>query len=94
MTRVRSQHAKSELEEIEDELRLGSESPHYALQSELGDLLFNTLLLVTVCERDGLGNSTLAGAAAFAHSKVKRRAPFVFGEGARPLTPEVSVSMS
>eukprot|EP00961_Rhodomonas_salina_P038041 511450-Rhodomonas_salina.1 len=40
------QHARSELEEIADELKLGSSSAHNALQSELGDMLFNTLLLI------------------------------------------------
>lgn len=82
------QHARSELEEIADELKLGSSSAHNALQSELGDMLFNTLLLIRVCQRDELGNSTLAGAAAFAAAKIRRRAPFVFGEAARPMTPQ------
>ncbi|EKX52158.1 hypothetical protein GUITHDRAFT_102059 [Guillardia theta CCMP2712] len=82
------EHAHSELREIHEELSLGSASQHFALQSELGDLLFNAFLLVKICERDGIGGSTLAGAAASASAKIRRRAPFVFGEGARPLTPE------
>uniref|UniRef100_A0A7S0ER17 NTP pyrophosphohydrolase MazG-like domain-containing protein n=1 Tax=Hanusia phi TaxID=3032 RepID=A0A7S0ER17_9CRYP len=82
------EHAHSELKEISEELSLGSASKHFALQSELGDLLFNAFLLVKICERDGIGGSTLAGAAASSCAKIRRRAPFVFGEGARPLTPE------
>ena len=55
---------------------------------QLGDLLFNTLLLIKLCERDGLGGATLEGAAASARAKLRRRAPFIFGEGVRPKTPE------
>ena len=84
-------HAASELEEIREELLLGPASDHNALQSELGDLLFNTMLLIKVCERDRLGATTLSAAARFASAKVRRRAPFVFTEDpglARPMTPE------
>mmetsp|Transcript_41869 Transcript_41869/g.99386 ORF Transcript_41869/g.99386 Transcript_41869/m.99386 type:complete len:279 (-) Transcript_41869:160-996(-) len=89
-------HAVSELEEIRDELLLGPASDHNALQSELGDLLFNTLLLIKVCERDQLGGTTLSAAARFATAKVRRRAPFVFADDpsmARPLTPEDASAM-
>jgi hypothetical protein len=46
------------------------------------------LLLIKLCERDGLGGATLEGAAASARAKLRRRAPFIFGEGVRPKTPE------
>lgn len=50
---MRVQHAHSELREIHEELSLGSASQHFALQSELGDLLFNAFLLVKVEEDEG-----------------------------------------
>ena len=70
-------HAQSELREIKEELRSIRPERH-GLVSELGDLLFNTILLVKVCERDNIGGVTLAGCAAFASAKIQRRAPFVF----------------
>ena len=73
-------YLSSEIEEIREELDLGSASPHHALLSELGDLLFCTFLLIRVCERDKLGGVSLAAAAAFASAKVRRRAPFVFSD--------------
>jgi hypothetical protein len=73
-------HAQGELREIKEELRSVRPERH-GLVSELGDLLFNTILLVKVCERDEIGGVTLAGCAAFAAAKVQRRAPFVFVEG-------------
>lgn len=73
-------HAQGELREIKEELRSLRPERH-GLVSELGDLLFNTILLVKVCERDEIGGVTLAGCAAFAAAKVQRRAPFVFVEG-------------
>lgn len=81
------EHAKGELDEIADEIALGDSAAHQALESELGDLLFNTLLLIKLCERDGLGSATLEGAAASASAKLRRRAPFIFGEGEHPQTP-------
>jgi NTP pyrophosphatase (non-canonical NTP hydrolase) len=80
-------HAKGELDEVADEIALGDAAEHQALESELGDLLFNTMLLIKLCERDGLGGATLEGAAASASAKLRRRAPFIFGEGQRPQTP-------
>jgi len=80
-------HAKDELDEIAEEIVLGDASGVRALESELGDLLFNTLLLINLCERDGLGGASLEGAAASASAKLRRRAPFLFGVGQRPQTP-------
>ena len=81
-------HAKGELDEIAEEIVLGDAAEQKALESELGDLLFNTLLLIKLCERDGLGGATLEGAAVSARKKLRRRAPFIFGEGTQPQTPE------
>jgi len=82
------EHAKGELDEIKEEIILGDAAEHMALESELGDLLFNTILLIKLCERDGLGGATLEGAAKSARAKLRRRAPFIFGEGEQPKTPE------
>ena len=60
------EHCKGELEEIAEEIVLGDAAKQQALESELGDLLFNTMLLIKLCERDGLGGATLEGAAASA----------------------------
>ena len=57
------------------------------VQDEVGDLIFDVIMLACVCERDfGLSGSrgvnsgfTLAGAAANASAKVKRRCPYSFG---------------
>ena len=56
------------------------------VKDELGDLLFDVLMLACVCERrfgDGgepsAAGVTVAGAAAHAAQKVKRRCPHVFG---------------
>jgi NTP pyrophosphatase (non-canonical NTP hydrolase) len=81
------EHCKGELEEIAEEIVLGDAAKQQALESELGDLLFNTMLLIKLCERDGLGGATLEGAAASATAKLRRRAPFIFGEGTHPQTP-------
>ena len=81
------QHCKGELDEIAEEIVLGDDAEQQALESELGDLLFNTILLIKLCERDGLGGASLEGAAASASSKLRRRAPFLFGEGKHPQTP-------
>lgn len=82
------EHAKGELDEVREEIILGDDAEHKALESELGDLLFNAILLIKLCERDGLGGATLEGAAQSAQAKLRRRAPFIFGEGERPKTPE------
>jgi NTP pyrophosphatase (non-canonical NTP hydrolase) len=71
-------YLSGEIDEIREELELGSSSPHHALTSELGDLLFCTFLLIRICERDKIGKVSLASAAAFASAKIRRRAPFVF----------------
>lgn len=82
------EHAKGELDEVREEIVLGDAAEHKALESELGDLLFNAILLIKLCERDGLGGATLEGAAQSAQAKLRRRAPFIFGEGEQPKTPE------
>ena len=60
------------------------------VQDEVGDLIFDVIMLACVCERDfdGVGGRfssgfTLAGAAANASAKVKRRCPYTFGPRAR-----------
>lgn len=63
------------------------------VQDELGDLMFDVLMLGCMCERrlgvgrDGLAPGTrvsIAGAAAAAAAKVKRRCPYSFGRLSRP----------
>ena len=56
------------------------------VKDELGDLLFDVLMLACVCERrfgagdgDAGAGVTVAGAASHAAQKVKRRCPHVFG---------------
>ena len=73
-------YLSGEIDEIREELELGSTSTHHALTSELGDLLFCTFLLIRICERDKIGGVSLAAAAAFASAKIRRRAPFVFSD--------------
>jgi len=51
------------------------------LEDEVGDMLFDLVLLARLCERDDLGAS-LAGAAAAASTKVRRRCPYLFDPGA------------
>ena len=60
------------------------------VQDEVGDLIFDVIMLACVCERDFGGckgrfssGFTLAGAAANASAKVKRRCPYSFGPRAR-----------
>jgi NTP pyrophosphatase (non-canonical NTP hydrolase)/2-phospho-L-lactate guanylyltransferase (CobY/MobA/RfbA family) len=47
------------------------------LQSEIGDLLFDSFLLASLCERQGLGAS-LSSSASAAAEKIRRRCPYVF----------------
>ena len=76
----------------DDDARDDSYDPSFAeatarVQDEVGDLIFDVIMLACVCERDfGLSGSrgvnsgfTLAGAAANASAKVKRRCPYSFG---------------
>jgi hypothetical protein len=65
----------------------GDEDPHRVVveakrrvQDEVGDLIFDVIMLACVCERDfGAREFTLAGAAEHASAKVKRRCPYSFG---------------
>ena len=76
----------------DDDARDDSYDPSFAeatarVQDEVGDLIFDVIMLACVCERDfGLSGSrgvnsgfTLAGAAANASAKVRRRCPYSFG---------------
>lgn len=76
----------------DDDARDDDVDPSFAeatarVQDEVGDLIFDVIMLACVCERDfGLSGSrgvnsgfTLAGAAANASAKVRRRCPYSFG---------------
>lgn len=52
-----------------------------ALESELGDVLFDTYMLIEVCRRDGLG-VTFGGAVSKISQKIRRRCPQVFSPSA------------
>ena len=107
----------SELAEVEEEVAglrripasdaAASEAALARVQDELGDLIFDVLMLACACERLGGGPSpegpaarsrssssrpnavvasvTLAGAAAGAAAKVRRRCPYVFGRDPGPV---------
>lgn len=49
------------------------------LEDELGDLIFNLVLMVGLCARESFG-VTLRGAAERVCAKIERRCPYVFGE--------------
>ena len=72
---------RGELDEVEQELEKCASHPNSVrdLASELGDVLFDTLLLVSKCSRDfsseSLSLNSVAHAAAL---KVERRCPYVF----------------
>eukprot|EP00960_Hanusia_phi_P047193 758284-Hanusia_phi.AAC.3 len=70
------------------ERNLGGAEPGQCVEALCAPVGAGGSALQRICERDGIGGSTLAGAAASSCAKIRRRAPFVFGEGARPLTPE------
>jgi NTP pyrophosphatase (non-canonical NTP hydrolase) len=67
---------RSELDEIAEELEpVGVDAAR--LEDELGDLMFDCLLLTAVCQKEG-HRVTAGGAAARAAQKVIRRCPHVF----------------
>ena len=72
---------RSECDELEEALAAGASSAELA--SELGDVLFNAMLAVEVCAREGEGNGrwegvTLDAVAAASLSKLRRRYPPLF----------------
>lgn len=82
----------SELAEVEDEIEAASAATPEVraavltrVEDELGDLIFDVLMLACVCERGvdvgggGHGSIQIANAFAGAAAKVKRRCPHVFG---------------
>eukprot|EP00958_Prasinococcus_capsulatus_P010874 scaffold1068_cov375-Prasinococcus_capsulatus_cf.AAC.10 len=76
-----SSRIKSEIVEIEEELkqaRMTKNSNCEELETELGDLLFDTFLLAQICERD-IQDASLDGAAAAACAKIRRRCAYQFG---------------
>jgi len=105
----------SELAEVEEEVAglrripasdaAASEAALARVQDELGDLIFDVLMLACACERrlgggpspegpaarssssrpNAVASVTLAGAAAGAAAKVRRRCPYVFGRDPGPV---------
>jgi NTP pyrophosphatase (non-canonical NTP hydrolase) len=74
----------------DDDVDLSFAEATRRVQDEVGDLIFDVIMLACVCERDFGGckgrfssGFTLAGAAANASAKVKRRCPYSFGPRAR-----------
>jgi len=82
-------HLRSEVLEVETVLREQRAHPERAaklahdLVGELGDVLFDALLLIRVCERDVPGVS-LEGVCEAANLKLRRRVPYMFSGAPAP----------
>lgn len=82
-----AEYVKEEADELAAEVRSAGAAGSSAgrVEAELGDLLFDVLLLAAVAERDvdGVAEGVVGRAAASALAKLGRRAPYAF-DGTEP----------
>ncbi len=71
-------YLRKELLEVEEELRK-PKVDGAALANELGDVLFDALMLIEVTKRDHPAEVNLEACAASACAKLRRRCPYIFG---------------